>query len=110
MGFRPESRLYVTRLIPLVHAVLPIGGNRGRPLRRPTHLYAGRGYDHEVCRDEVRRFQITPHIARRGTGHASGLGMYRWVVEGAIALPHAFATLGSPVICWRRLRTPLCRE
>lgn len=27
----------------------------------------------------------TPHLARCGTGH--GLGTYRWVVEGAIALP-----------------------
>ena len=72
-------------------------------------------------------FQITPHLARRGTGHGSGLGVYRWVVEGAIALlhwfrrlrirweirddiHHAFVTLGCAVICWRRLRTALCRE
>ncbi|CAM5734770.1 hypothetical protein SALBM311S_01147 [Streptomyces alboniger] len=53
--------------------------------------------------------------------------MYRWVVEGAIALlhwfrrlrirweirddiHHAFVTLGCTVICWRRLRTALYRE
>ncbi|WP_405777210.1 IS5 family transposase [Streptomyces sp. NBC_01538] len=100
---------------------------RGRPLRRPRYLYADRGYDHEVYRDKVRRFQITPHLARRGTGHGSGLGVYRWVAEGAIALlhwfrrlrirweirddiHHAFVTLGCAVICWRRLRTALCRE
>ena len=102
-------------------------GKRGQPLRRPRYLYADRGYDHEVYRDKVRRFQITPHLARRGTGHGSGLGVYRWVVEGAIALlhwfrrlrirweirddiHHAFVTLGCAVICWRRLRTALCRE
>ncbi|MEV7993923.1 hypothetical protein AB0O67_18995 [Streptomyces sp. NPDC086077] len=64
-------------------------------------------------------------VARRGTGHGSGLGMYRCVVEGTSALPHwsrrlrirceirddlhqAFVTLGFAVICWRRLRTALC--
>ncbi|MFH8738437.1 transposase [Streptomyces sp. NPDC017964] len=119
------SRNDVTQLIPLIQAVPPIRGRRGLPLRRPEHLYADRGYDHEVYRDEVRRFQITSHIARRGTGHGSGLGVYRWVVEGAIALlhwfrrlrirweirddiHHAFVTLGCAVICRRRLRTALC--
>ncbi|GHE14362.1 hypothetical protein GCM10010339_84620 [Streptomyces alanosinicus] len=94
------DRKDVTRLIPLIQAVPPIRGKRGRPLRRPKHLYADRGHDHEVYRDKVRRFQITPHLAQRGTGHGSGLGGYRWVVEGTIALPHWF----------RRLRTALCRE
>jgi hypothetical protein len=105
----------VTQLIPLIQAVPPIRSKRGQPLRRPEHLHADRGYDHEVYRDKV-RFQITPHLARRGTGHGSGLGVYRWVVEGAIALlpwfrrlrirweirddiHHAFVTLGCAVIC-----------
>jgi transposase len=115
------NRNDVTQLIPLIEAVPPIRGKRGQPLRRPKHLYADRGYDHETYRDQVRRFQITPHIARRGTDHGSGLGVYRWVVEGAIALLHwfrrlrirwerrddihdAFVTLGCALICWRRLR------
>jgi hypothetical protein len=89
------NRNDVTQLIPLIQAVPPIRGKRGQPLRRPKHLYADRGYDHEVYRDKARRFQITPHLARRGTGHGSGLGVYRWVVEGAIVLLHWF----------RRLRT-----
>jgi transposase len=50
--------------------------------------YAERGYDHEVYRDKVRRFEITAHIARRDTEHGCGLGVHRWVVEGAIALLH----------------------
>ncbi|GAP47557.1 hypothetical protein [Streptomyces azureus] len=41
----------------------------------------------------MRRFQTTPHLTRRGTGHGSGLGVYRWVVEGAIALLHWFRRL-----------------
>ena len=115
------NRNDVTQLIPLVQAVPPIRGKRGRPLQRPRHLYADRGYDHDVYRDRLRRFEITPHIARRGTEHGSGLGAHRWVVEGTIALLHwfrrlrirweirdyihqAFITLGCAVICWRRLK------
>lgn len=83
----------VTHLIPPLEAVAPIRGKRGRSLRRPKHLYADRGYDHDVCRDRVRRFEITPYIARRGTEHGSGLGVHRWVVEGAVALLHWFRRL-----------------
>ncbi len=120
------NRNDVTQLIPLIQAVPSIRGKGGQPLRRPEHLYADRGHDHEAYRDKIRRFQITPHLARRGTRHGSGLGVYRWVVGGAIALlhwfrrlrirwemrddiHHAFVTLGCAVICWRRLRrTALC--
>ncbi len=65
------NRNDVTQLIPLIRAVPPIRGKRGQPLRRPKHLYADRGYDHESYRDQVRRFEITPRIARRGTEHGS---------------------------------------
>jgi hypothetical protein len=113
--------LDATQLIPLIEAVPPIRGKRGQPLRRPRRPYADRGYDHDLYRDRVRRFEITPHIARRGTEHGSGRGVCRWVVEGTIALlhwfrrlrirweirdeiHHAFVTLGCAVICWRRLK------
>lgn len=86
----------VTQLIPLIRAVPPIRGKRGPPLRRPKHLYADRGYDHDSYRDQVRRFHITPHIARRGTEHGSGLGVHRWVAEGAIALLHGPRTDSTP--------------
>ena len=72
------NRNHVTQLIPLIEAVPPIHGKRGQPLRRPRHLYADRGYDHDLYRDRVRRFETTPHIARRGIEHGSGLGVYRW--------------------------------
>jgi transposase len=73
----------VTQLIPLLEAVPPIRGKRGQPLRRSERVYADRGHDHDKYRDQVRALQITPVIARRGTEHGSGLGVYRWVVEGA---------------------------
>ena len=121
------NRNDVTQLMPLIHAIPPARGVRGRPPQRPRHLYADRGYDHDKYRGQVCALQITPHIARRRTEHGSGLGVHRWVVEGAIALMHwfrrlrirweirddvhhAFLTLGCAIICWRRLHTTLCQE
>ena len=115
------NRNDVTQLIPLIQAVPPIRGKQGRPLQRPRHLYADRGYDHEMYRDRVCRFQISLHIARRGTEHGCGLGVHRWVVEGTIALLRwfrclrvrweirddicqAFVILGCALICRRRLK------
>jgi len=99
-----------------------VRGRVGRPRRRPKRLLADRGYDHDKYRDQVRALQITSVIARRGTEHGSGLGVYRWGVEGAVALLHwfrrlrirwerrddihqAFVTLGRAIIRWRRLKT-----
>ena len=41
-----ENRNDVTQLIPLIEAIPPVRGRRGRPRRRPEAIYAGRGYDH----------------------------------------------------------------
>jgi transposase len=115
------NRNDITQLLPLIHAVPPIRGKRGRPRRRPDVLYADRGYDHDIYRHQVRDLGIRPLIARRGTEHGSGLGKNRWVVEAAFALLHwfrrlrirweiradihqAFLTLGCAIICWRRLK------
>jgi transposase len=115
----------VTQLIPMIQAVPPTRGKRGRPRQRPETVYADRGYDHDKYRRLVRDRGITPVIARRGTEHGSGLGVHRWVVEAAFALLHwfrrlrirweirddiheAFLTLGCAIICWRRLRNSLC--
>lgn len=115
------NRNDVTRLLPLIHAVPPIGGKRGHPRQRPDVRYADRGYDHNIYRRQVRELGIRPLIARRGTEHGSGLGKNRWVVGAAFALlrwfrrlrirweiradiHQAFLTLGCAIICWRRLR------
>ena len=37
--------------------------------------------------------RASPVIARRYTGHGSGLGVHRWVVEQSIALLHWFRRL-----------------
>ncbi|WP_202919546.1 IS5 family transposase [Saccharothrix deserti] len=115
------NRNDVTQLMPLIEAIPPVRGRRGRPRRRPDALYADRGYDHDKYRRLVRDKGITPVIARRGVDHGSGLGVHRWVVEQSFALLHwfrrlrvrweirddiheAFLSLACGIICWRRLR------
>jgi transposase len=118
------NRNDVTQLIPLVDAVPPIRGRRGRPRRRPRVLLADRGYDHDKYRHQLRRRGITPRIARRGVAHGSGLGKHRWVVERGFAWLHAFKRLRTrwehradihlgllqlacALICHRQLKTSL---
>jgi hypothetical protein len=110
----------VTQLAPLIEAIPPVCGQRGRPRRRGT-LYTDRAYDFDKHRDLVRAKGIDPKFARRGTEHGSGLGVYRWVVEQAIAMLHwfrllrirreirddihePFVTIACSNICWRRLK------
>ncbi|OJF15241.1 transposase [Couchioplanes caeruleus subsp. caeruleus] len=89
------NRNDVTQLLPLIDAIPPIRGLRGRPRRRPRKVYADRGYDHDKYRRLLRQRRLTPVIARRGIPHGSGLGARRWVVERTLAWLHGF----------RRLRT-----
>src|SRR5690242_21892248 len=112
--------------MPLLHALPPVRGRRGRPRRKPETLFADRAYDHDIYREQVRPVGVTPVSARRGTVHGSGLGKYRWVVEQTFALLHwfrrlrirweirddiheAFLRLRCAIICYRRLANPqLC--
>lgn len=115
------NRNDVTQLIPLLQAVPPVRGKRGRPLRRPDVGPADCGYDHDKYRRLVWDLGVKPLIARRGTEHGSGLGTQRWVVERAFAHLHwfrrlrirweirddiheALLTLGCSLICWCRLK------
>jgi transposase len=114
------NRNDVTQLMPLIEAVPPVSGRRGRPRRRPDTVFADRAYDHDKYRRQVQAVGITPVIARRGTEHGSGLGKYRWVVEQTFALLHwfrrlrirweirddiheAFLKLACAIICFRRM-------
>jgi transposase len=106
--------------MPLIDAIPPVRGKRGRPRRRPDSLYADRAYDYDTYRDQVRDKGVTPYFARRGVEHGSGLGVHRWVVEQTVALLHwfrrlrirweirddiheAFMSLACSIICYRRL-------
>ncbi|MFF9770966.1 IS5 family transposase [Streptomyces sp. NPDC014636] len=114
------NRNDVTQLIPLLQAVPPVRGRRGRPRCRPDVVLGDRGYDHDKYRRLVWDLGVKPLIARRGTEHGSGLGTQRWVVERRFAhlrwfrrlrirweirddIHEAFLTLGCALICWRRL-------
>jgi transposase len=85
----------VTQLIPLVEAVPPVRGRPGAPLRKPKLVVGDRGYDSDPHRMRLSGRGIATAIARRGTPHGSGLGIFRYVVEQTIALLHQM----------RRLRT-----
>jgi transposase len=104
--------------------VPPVRGRPGRPRRRPERLLADRGYDHDKYRRLVSKLGVTPVIARRQSGHGSGLGRDRWVVERTFAWLHnrrrlllrtdrrddiheSFLALACCLICWRQLETSL---
>ncbi|OEJ42755.1 hypothetical protein AR457_00040 [Streptomyces agglomeratus] len=42
-----DNRNDATQLIPLLQAVPPVRGERGRPRRRPDVVLGDRGYDHD---------------------------------------------------------------
>jgi transposase len=115
------NRHDVTELIPLLDAIPPIAGQRGRPRSRPKRLFADRGYDFDKYRRLLWKRGIKPVIARRGAPHGSGLGQTRWVVERTFAWLHQFKRLriryehradlhqgllelACSIICLRRLR------
>lgn len=73
MSLTGGQRNDVTQLMPLIAAIPPVRGRRGRLRQRPDRIYADRGYDHDKYRRQAREKGITPVIARRGTEHGSGL-------------------------------------
>ncbi|RQS43250.1 IS5 family transposase [Burkholderia sp. Bp8986] len=114
-----------TQLLPLIEAIPPIRGKRGRPLSKPVVVQADRGYDHDKYRKPLHAAGIATQIARRGEPHGSGLGKTRWVVERTFAWLHnlrrlrirferlatiheAFMKIAACVICWRQLQNSLC--
>ncbi|MFD6967930.1 IS5 family transposase [Streptomyces sp. NPDC059949] len=115
------NRHDVTQLLPLLDAIPPIRGLRGRPRRKPRRLYADQGYDFDKYRRLLWKRAIKPVIARWGVPHGSGLGKVRWVVERSFAWLHQFKRLSiryerradlhqgllelaCSIICLRKLR------
>lgn len=88
MTITSANRHDVTQLLPLVDAIPPVKGNRGRPMRRPVRVQADRAYDSQPHRRELRSRTIRPVLARRNTEHGSGLGKTRWPVERTHAWLH----------------------
>jgi len=73
----------LTKLLPLVDSIPPIAGKVGRSRRRPDAVLGDRGYDSQPHRKKLRKKGITPELVKRRCGN--GLGVYRWVVEHALA-------------------------
>lgn len=109
-------------LEPLLDAIPPIHGQRGRPRQRPGKLHADKGYDYPRCRRACTKRSIKHRIARKGIESSSHLGRHRWVVERTFAwlsrfrrltvryerradIHLAFTTLACAIICLRALST-----
>jgi transposase len=107
--------------LPLVDAIPPLQGARGRRRCRPDCVVGDRGYDASAIRCGLRTRGIIPLLAMRRTAHGSGLGRWRWVVERTFAwlnqfrrlrvrydkradIHEAFLSLGCALICWHALR------
>jgi transposase len=119
------NRHDITELLSLFDAVPPVKGRPGRPRRRPEIGQGDRGYDSQAHRAALRKRGIRPLLARRRTGHGSGLGKFRWVIERAISWLHqprrlrlryekradiheAFLEIRCIQTCFRRLMRDTC--
>lgn len=67
------NRHDVTQLLPLIDAIPPIRGKRGRPLSKPAIVQGDRGYDHDKYRRPLHAAGIPTQIARRGSRTAVAL-------------------------------------
>jgi hypothetical protein len=66
-----------TQLLPLVDAIPPIIGPRGkpgRPRKRPAKLHADKAYDASDLRRALRAPSTSPRVARRGIDSSERLG------------------------------------
>lgn len=83
----------ILELLPLVDAIPPVRGKRGRPRRRPGRLLGDGAYHSRRHRQELRARGIGAAITRPKQPHGSGLGKQRWVVERTIAWLHQYRRL-----------------
>lgn len=91
------NRNDIMQMITLVDAIPPVRGRRGRPRKRPSSLYGDRAYHSRATRGELRRRHIQARIAWPTSGHGSGLGRKRWVVERTIAWLHQIPATAHPL-------------
>ena len=119
------NRNDITQLMPLLDAVQPVQGKRGRPRKRPEVVQGDRAYDSQRHREELKRRGIKPLLAKRRVPHGSGLGKKRWVVERSFAWLHdlrrlrvryerradiheAFLKLACTLLCFDALIRSFC--
>lgn len=107
--------------IALLDAMPKIPGPRGRPRHKPDVALGDRAYGTPKNIAACRARRILPLLAKVGTGHGSGLGTIRWVVESCLSWfgqhrrlklcyersgEHfqAFHDLAAALICARKLK------
>jgi transposase len=105
----------------LLDSIPPLQGRNGRPRCRPDCILGDRAYDAAQIRRALRARHILPLLAMRNSGHGSGLGQWRWVVERTFAwlnqfrrlrvryekradIHNGFLLLACILICWNFLR------
>jgi transposase len=110
-----------TQALPLLDAIPPLPGLRGRPRCRPDCVLGDRAYDAENIHRALRARHILPLLAMRNTENGSGLGRRRWVIERTFAwmnqfrrlrlryekradMHKAFLSLACVLICWNFLQ------
>ncbi|MGW0564961.1 IS5 family transposase [Streptomyces sp. NPDC003016] len=118
-----DNRNDVTQLIPLLEAIPPVRGKRGRPRRRPDVVLGDRGYEHgqvppprpgsrreAADRPPGHRARLRPGYPALGCGTRLRAHLY-WFRRLGIRreirddIHEAFLTPGCALICWRRLNS-----
>jgi transposase len=82
-----------TQALPLLDAIPPLQGPRGRPRCRPDCILGDRAYDAEKIRRALRVRHISSLLAMRNMENGSGLGRWRWVIERTFAGLNQFRRL-----------------
>lgn len=67
--------------ISLIKAIPPIHQPRGAPRKKPDAVMGDRGYGFARVIAAVLAMGIISLLAKRRTGHGSGMGVWRYVVE-----------------------------
>jgi hypothetical protein len=115
----PANVPEIKELLLLVNACGPFD-EEGESRRLPKEVPGDRADDSEPHRQELRRRNITPKLAKRNTEHGSHLGVFRWVAERSISwrqdfrklrfvtektqeMQFAFLNLALSLICFRFL-------
>jgi transposase len=87
------NRNDIVQLVPLIDAIPPVRGRRGRPRRRPKKVLGDRAYWSRVHNRALRARRISARFARPNSPHGSGLGRERWVVERSLSWLHQYRRL-----------------
>lgn len=85
--------------MPLVDAMPPIPGRRGRPREKPEILLGDRAYGTADNIAACRERGIVPMLARPRTENGSGLGVLRYVIERCLAW---FGNFRRLKLCYER--------